>query len=138
MSPVALTCVPPHSSMLKPGHADDAHLVAVFLAEERHRAGRDRLLRRANLGRHRRVPADLLVDDALDAVELVARDRLEVHEVEAQAIGRDERARLLHVRAEHLAQRRVEQMRRRVIPARRVAHRRVDFRRDDVADAELA
>ena len=55
MSPVALTCVPPHSSMLNPGIADDADLVAVFLAEQRHRAGGDRLLGRANLGRHRRV-----------------------------------------------------------------------------------
>ena len=44
----------------------DAHLVAVLLAEQRHRAGRDRLLRVLHLGLHRRVPQDLLVDDALD------------------------------------------------------------------------
>ena len=36
-------------------------------------------------------------------------------EVEAQPVRRDERARLVHVLAEHLAQRRVQQMRRRVI-----------------------
>ena len=38
---------------------------------------------------------------------------LEVREVEAQPVGRDQRALLLHVRAEHLAQRRVQQVRRR-------------------------
>ena len=86
----------------------------------------------------RRVPDDLLVDDALDAIELVARDRLEVHEVEAQAVGRDERARLLDVGAEHLAQRGVEQVRRRVIAARRVADVGVDLGGDDVARAKRA
>ena len=78
----------------------------------------------AHLGRHRRVPVDLLVDDPLDAVELVARDRLEMDEVEAQAIGRHERSRLLDVGAEDLAQRRVEQVRGRVVAARRIADRR--------------
>ena len=61
------------------------------------------------------------------------RHRLEVDEVEPQPIGRDERARLLDVRAEHLAQRRVEQVRRRVVPARRVANAGVDFGGDEVA-----
>ena len=42
-------------------------------------------------------------------------------EVESQAIGRDERSRLLHVAAEHLAQRGMQQMRRRVIATRRIA-----------------
>ena len=61
------------------------------------------------------------------------RDRLEVHEVEPQAIGRDERARLLDVRAEHLAQRRVQQVRGGVVAARGVAHLGVDLRRHEVA-----
>ena len=87
---------------------------------------------------HRRVPVHLLVDDALDAIEIVARDRLEVHEVEAQAIGRDERAGLLDVRAEHLAQRGVEQVRRRVITPCGVADIDVDLGRHDVARAKLA
>ena len=49
MSPVRLTWVPPHSSTDQPmvlppplAHRDDAHLVAVFLAEQRARAGCDR------------------------------------------------------------------------------------------------
>ena len=44
----------------------DADAVAVLLAEQRHRAGRDRLLGRSHLGLHRRVAIDLLVDDPLD------------------------------------------------------------------------
>ncbi len=69
MSPVARTCVPPHSSVLKRAVADrhDAHLVAVLLAEQRHRAGGDRFLRVADRGVHRLVLEDRLVDDALDA-----------------------------------------------------------------------
>ena len=61
-----------------------------------------------------------------------------MHEIEAQAIGRHERAGLLHVAAEHLAERRVQQVRRGVIPPRRVPHLGVDFGGDDVADAKRA
>ena len=64
----------------------------------------------------------------------LACDRLEVHEVEAQPIGRHQRARLLDVRAEHLAQRRVQKVGRGVVAPRRVADSRVDFGGDDVAD----
>ena len=62
---------------------------------------------------------------------------LKCDEVEAQAIRRDERAGLLDMRAEHLPQRRVEQVRRGVIAPRRVAEpvvhdgRRRDRRRAD-------
>ena len=61
------------------------------------------------------------------------RDGAEVHEVEAQPIGRDERARLLDVRAEHLPQRRVQQVRGRVVAAGRVAQAGVDVGRHEVA-----
>ena len=61
-----------------------------------------------------------------------------MHEVEPQPIGRDQRARLLHVRAQHFSQRRVEQMRRRVVSARRIARRRIDFGGDDVALVQRA
>ena len=52
-----------------------------------------------------------------------ARERLRMREVEAQLVGPHRRARLLHVVAEHLAQRRVQQVRRRVVRHRREAHR---------------
>ena len=80
-----------------------------------------------DLGLHRRVLQHLLVDDLLDLEQLLARDGAEVHEVEPQPIRRDERARLLDVRAQHLPQRRVEQVRGGVVAPRRVAHGRRDL-----------
>jgi hypothetical protein len=76
---------------------------------------------------------DLLVDDPFDLRELLLGERGEVDEVEPQAVGRDERARLLHVRSQHLAQRRVQQVRGRVVAARRVAHLIVHLGGDQVS-----
>ena len=50
-----------------------------------------------------------------------------MREVEAQAIGRDQRALLRDVLAEHLAQRLVQQMRRRVVGADARAPRVIDL-----------
>jgi hypothetical protein len=66
---------------------EHAHLVAVLLAEQHHGAG---LLRRLDVhhARLRRgVGDDLVVDDALDARDLVVRHRLRVGEVEARLVG---------------------------------------------------
>ena len=127
MSPVARTCVPPHSSVLNARHRDDAHAVAVLLAEERHRAAASPPAVGAPSVCDRRVAKDLLVDDRSMRPSSSGVTACEVHEVEAQAIGRHQRARLLDVRAEHLAQRRVEEVGRGVVAARRVAERRVHF-----------
>ena len=91
----------------------------------------------ADVGR-RELRADLRVDHALDRLELLRGDRLRVREIEAQAIGRDQRAFLDHVRAEDLAQRRVQQVRRGMIEHRRLARGGIDLRRDDVALAQAA
>ena len=107
--------------LAEPGNRDDADAVAVLLAEQRHRAAGDRLLGGAHLGLDRRVAQDLVVDQPLDLGQLVARHRLGVHEVEAQPIGGDERAGLLHVGAEHLPQRGVQQVGGRVVAPRGVA-----------------
>src|SRR5690606_4660226 len=115
---------------------DDAHTVAVFLAEQRHRALPDGFLGRLLLGDDREVAQDLLVDLALDLAPFLGRERLEVIEVEAQPVGRDERALLPHVRAEARAQRGVQQVRRRVIAPRGVAQRGVDDGVDAVAGAK--
>ena len=85
-------------------HGHDAHLVAVFLAEQRARAGFDGLLDAHELGDDRLVLQKDPVGDILDARELLVADGLRMAEVEAQAIGRDERALLRHVIAEDLAQ----------------------------------
>src|SRR6185503_8497197 len=100
-------------------HHTDA--IAVLLPEERHGPGRNRFLGRAHLGLHRDVAPDLLVDDAFDLEHLRRSDWREVCEVETQPIGCYQRARLLDVAAEHLPQRRVQEVRRRVIPPGRIA-----------------
>jgi hypothetical protein len=80
--------------------ADDAHPVAVLLAEEGHRAGAQRLLQ-VHLGRaHHHVGLHLLVDQALDALDLAILDRRAVGEVESQMVRRHQRAGLADVRAE--------------------------------------
>ena len=99
---------------------DDADLVAVLLAEERHRASGDRLLRVLHVRLHGRIAQDLFVDDALDLEQLLASDGADVHEVEAQPVGRNQRARLLDVLAQHLSKRGMEQVSRRVVAAGRV------------------
>ena len=85
---------------------NDAHTIAVFLAEERHCA----LLDALHFSRHRIVVKDVCVDDLLDLGDLGRRDRREVREVKTQTVGRDEGARLLHVRAEHLTKGRVQKV----------------------------
>ena len=137
MSPVRATCVPPQNSF-DSRHADDAHGVAVLLAEEGDRAG----LLGVGDGQHLRVGggvgAHARVHEALDLALLLERERREVREVEAQAIGRDERALLRDVLAERRAQRPVQEVRRRVVAADGVAALAVDGELDGVADAQLA
>src|SRR5262249_27034828 len=88
----------------------DANLVAVLLAEERHRASRDRLLRVLHVRLYGRVPQNLRVDDGLDFELLFASHRTHVHEVEAQTVWRNERPGLLYVLPEHLSKRRMKQV----------------------------
>ena len=122
----------------EPGHADHPNGVSVLLAEKGHCSGGDGFLGRPQLGYDRRVARDLLVDDALDAFELLSRDRLEMDEVEAEPIRRHERSGLFHMRAQHLSQRGVQQMRGGVVAARGITGVGVDFRRDDIAHTQGA
>ena len=122
--PVASRWVPPHSSVEKSPIRIDAHAVAVLLAEQRHGAG----ARAPPRGPSRswltaRVGLHLLVDQVLDLLDLAVLDRAAVREVEAQVVGRHQRAGLGHVGAEHPAQRRVEQVRAGVVLAQALAPR---------------
>src|SRR5439155_24202909 len=66
---------------------DDPDLVVVLLAEERHRAGGERLLQRHGPRMHVRVREDLTIHLVLDAPDLFRREAAAECEVEAQ-IGR--------------------------------------------------
>ena len=114
---------------------EDAHDVAVLVAEEGDRAQLLGLGLRRLEGPHRRVGQRLGVGQALDLLDLLGRDRLVVGEVEAQPVGRDERPGLLDVVAEHLAQRVVQQVGGGVVAPGRVAAGDVDRRRRHLARA---
>ena len=103
---------------------DHAHPLAVFLAEQRHRAELLGLGAVHLQPAHRPALLDPLVDAVLDRAQLLGAERLAVGEVEAQLVGAHRRARLADVGAEPLAQRRVQQVGRRVVAHRRVARLR--------------
>src|SRR5258708_227035 len=92
-------------------HGDDAHLLAVFLAEEGERAGLLRLIRRHQARRHFAVLADKGVDLGLDDADVLGRERARLAEIEAQPVGRHQPALLRHVLPQAPAQRLVPQMR---------------------------
>ena len=105
---------------------EHAHDVAVLVAEEGDRPERFGLLLGGLEDPCRRVLQSLRVGQRLDLGDLFRGDRLVVREVEPQPIGSDHRAGLLHVLAEHLPQRMVEQVRARVVPPDRVTAFHVD------------
>ena len=117
---------------------EHAHDLAVLLAEERDRADAFGLGLRGLVVAHRRVGDHLLVGEPLDLRELLGRDRVVMAEVEAQPIGRHHRAGLLHVRAEHLAQRPVQDVGGGVVAADAVAAHGVDRGFHLVADLDRA
>ena len=135
MSPARPTCVPPHSSVRKP-ELEHADAIAVLVAEERERAGRDGVVVRHDPNVGVVVERGSVVHERLDLPELLGADGLVVRKIEPQPIRRHERALLLNVLAEHRAQRRVQQMRGRVIEHRRLAALGVDGRMQPVADRE--
>jgi hypothetical protein len=92
------------------GNIHDTHLIAVFFTEQRHGAGPDGLIERHDFRFDGRVAQDLLADQSLDLLDLGFVEGGVVGEVEAQARRLDDAAGLLDVRAEHLAQRGVEQV----------------------------
>ena len=121
-----------------PAHRHHADLVAVFLAEQRARAGFAGVVDAHQPRRDLVILQHHVVGDILDAGEFFRRDRLRMHEVEAQAIGRDQRAALGDVVAEHLAQRLMQQMRRRVMRADRRAPGVIDLELQRRADLQRA
>ena len=117
---------------------DDAHFVAVLLGKERGHTLADGLV----VGCPARVDRIVLQDDgigkALDLRHILVAQRLAVGEVEAQALGRDQRAGLMHVRAQAIAQRGVQHVRARVVAHDVPAPVGVDGRLGRVTDLDGA
>ena len=107
---------------------DDAHELAVLLAEQRGNARLASGGERCLVGEHGGIGHDDVVADALDLEYLLVGHRLEVREVEPQTVGRDERARLLDMVAQHLDQRRLQNMRGGVVAGDERTAALVDFR----------
>ena len=119
-------------------HADDADLLAIFLAEQRQRPLRDRLVGRHEMGLDRRVLQDLGVDQVLHRADLVMGHGLLVREIESEPPGLDQRALLRHMSSQHLAQRLMQEVGRRMMGAGRQAARVVHFEQHFVADLQCA
>ncbi len=117
-------------------HADDADLIAVFLAEQSERAMGDRGLGRHQMRLDGLVLEDHGIDEILDRADLGMRHRLLMGEIESEAPGLDQRALLRHVGPQHLAERLVQEMGRRMVRAGCRAPRVVDLKLDGVADIE--
>src|SRR5690606_15204633 len=130
--------VRPAAELTRAADVEDPDLVAVLLAEQRHRAAANRLVVGDQPGLDRSVLEDLAIDDLLDLANLLAGHRRVVAEVEARLLRIHQRALLLDMRAEHLAQRLVHQVRRRVVAHGAGARRAVHARMDGVADRDLA
>jgi hypothetical protein len=118
--------------------AQHTHAIAILLTKQRERAFLDRRLRRHFLEHALGVLPDHGVHLIFDALDFLSRHRLSVAEVEAEAIGFDERALLRDMRPQHIAQRRMQQVRRRVVGADLCAARVIDFQRCFVADLDRA
>ena len=132
ISPVRRTCVPPHSSTENGraravdldvlAHRDDAHLVAVFLAEQRERAfARPRGRASSGASRTSAFSRMRALTSASIARMSSGVERARMAEIEAQPVGRHQRALLRHMLAEPAAQRLVQQMRHRMIGAQACA-----------------
>ncbi len=115
---------------------DDAHFVAVFFAEEGHRAALDGVLGVFHVGHDRRVPEDLLIHDAFNGEPFVGCEGGKVREVEAEAIRRHERSCLTHMCPERLPKRGMQQVRRRVIAAGGITQGVVHDGRDGLANRQ--
>ena len=117
---------------------DGPHGLAVLLVEERVGAPLDGVGHRHELDRHRAIVADDAADLVLDGALLVVRQRPIERVVEAQVVGRDQRAGLAGPLAHHVAQRPVEQVGAGVVAHRVGAPLGIDDRLDGLADAQPA
>ena len=130
----AATCVPPHSSTDQPSVLPPPSPMATtrtsspYFSPNSARApeaiASSRLISRVVTGAFCSTMS--LAMSSTRSISVGAH-RLRMREIEAQPVGRDQRALLRDVIAEHLAQRLVQQMRRRMVCADRAAPRVIDL-----------
>ncbi len=94
--------------------------------------------RQHEAGHHRFVAQHDGIGDVLDALQLLARNRLRMGNVETQAFRLDQRTLLRHVIAKHLAQGLVQQMRCRMVGADASAAELVDSQERRPAHSHVA
>ena len=119
-------------------HGEHAHLVAILFAEQGFCTGGDGLVGRQQAGGGIGILADDGVDLDLDRCQLFRRHRLWVREVEAQALGGDQRAPLADMAAQNALERGMQQMGRRMVGARGAAPFLIDLQIHCVAGGEAA
>src|SRR5262245_63237562 len=86
------------------------YLLSIFIPEKGQGPLGHCILNAHDFGRHRLVFPHLVIHNRLDLLDISRRQGSEMSKVESQAIGSDERPVLFHVRAQHLAQRGMDQM----------------------------
>ena len=124
ISPVA-ACVRPAAKLRRKSirQLHHAHLVAVLLSKQRHRV----VLVHSHVDRHilqrlhPRIGQHLAVHNRLNLFQLLIGHLRKVRKIKAQPIRMHRRPSLLHMRPQHLPQRRMQQMRPGMIPPDRVA-----------------
>ena len=115
-------------------HREYPHLVAVFLAKERHRAVLHRFVRRHEACLNGRILPDDAVDFRFRRRDFLPRHRLGVADIKAQFVRRDKRSLLCDMLAQLVAQRCMQQVRCRMVGADARATFRIDAERHRVAD----
>ena len=98
-------------------HLDHPNLVTIFLAKQCQRTKFDRSIRCHDSGRDIAVHADTFIDDGLHLRQFLSADSAGVREVKTQPVGRDQRAFLGHMVSQHMPQRLVKKMCRRMVGA---------------------
>ena len=112
------------------GNRHHANVVfRILVPEKRQRPGSQRLFERRDVRLDLRVQPDLVVHLLLDVAQLFGIHVREVREVKAQPLRRIQRPGLLHMRPQNIPQRRIHQVRPRVVadnprPPLRIGHHR--------------
>ena len=115
----------------------DADVGAVFFAEQRHGAGGNGLIESHHVGGDFGVAKNLFVHETLDFGDLGGIDRGVVAEIETKTRRFDDAAGLFDMRAENLAQRGMQQVRRGVIALGGEAFADGDFGAEFVAHGNV-